>query len=374
MKIRKWAQATPNSGRRAHRLPPARPRSSGVRMAGYTLVEVGLVIGLMGLLAVAVADHYLSQLRFERSDHRVEGTVTDVRSVIDAAILWRESHLPSLWPHEANAIDARPLVDDGFLPFLPPNRYRNFSCGSPQGCTDYELTGWDRGMTGGPPPSYTDDPLEAEDLVVQFDVWGLGEAKLIASQLPLGRILDQTPAQVGTEGYTIETRIQGDAVGGEYVLVNNESRPVVFGAEVDPVTDELHPEGNLQQMARITAGAPPPGSVPADDLTKAITPGIRLQPHIATMRPRGPQGSFGGSFGGKIDFDGPIVINIEHRAEFIHDITEPQNTVAGELDGVVLVMRDSDGNMISSTPLSQLQSGITANAIDLAAHAALPNH
>ena len=367
MKIRKWTQAAPNSGRRVRRLRPARPRLSGVRMAGYTLVEVGLVIGLMGLLAVAVANHYLSQLRFERSDHRVEGAVTDVRSVIDAAILWRDSHLPSLWPHEANAIDARPLVDDGFLPFLPPNRYRNFSCVSPQGCTDYELTGWDRGMTGGPPPGYTDDPLEAEDLVVQFDVWGLGEAKLIASQLPLGRILDQTPAQVGTEGYTIETRIQGDAVGGEYVLVNNESRPVVFGAEVDPVTDELRPEGNLQQVARITAGAPPAGSDQADFLTEAVTPGIRLQPDIATMSPQG-------GFGGKIDIDGPIVINIEEGKTFIHDPnpigTPPTTTTIDEpLDGVVFVMRefDGNGNLIATTERSLAQL-ITTLQVGLNTH------
>ncbi|MYF10483.1 MAG: type II secretion system protein [Gammaproteobacteria bacterium] len=369
MRIKEWVPTASNSGvGRTRRLQLRGAASSGIRMAGYTLVEVGLVIGLMGILAVAVADHYLSQLRFERSDRRVEGAVSDVRSVVDAAILWRESHRPSLWPHEANTIDAQPLVDDGFLPFLPPNRYRYFQCGNPIGCTDYELTGWDRSMAGGPPPGYTDDPLEAEDLVVQFNVWGLGEAKLIASQLPFGRVLDQTPNQVGSEGYTIETRILGDALGGEYVLLNRESRPVVFAAEVDPITNELHPEGDLQQVARITAGAPPVGSNQADDLSEAVTPGIRLQPDQATMNAQG-------SFGGKIHIDGPVVINIDQNAQFIADPDDPQNvtTVNQPTDGIVLVMRDSNGNVIGTSTLSQLQDQITQLAIDLAAHSGPPH-
>ena len=352
--------------------PADRPRRKGAgpsrsRAAGYTLIEVGLVIGLMGILAVAVADHYLSQLRFERSDSRVEGAVSDVRSIIDAAILWRESQLPSLWPNEADAIDAQPLVDDGFLPFLPPNRYRLTECGTPSGCVEYDLTGWDRGMEGGPPAGYTDDPLEAEDLVVQFNVWGLGEAKLIASQLPFGRVLDQEAGQLGSEAYTVEARVLSNALGGEYVLLNRESRPVVFAGTVETDSagdDRLLPEGDLQQVGRITAGAPPVGTVESESLAEAVTPGIRLQPSRADMDEQG-------SYGGQILIDGPIVITVERGAEFTHDNpNDPDDgtTVSEPLDGVVLVMRDSNGDVIASSSLSGLQDQITNLGIALNTH------
>jgi len=316
-------------------------RFSGGRAKGYTLVEVGLVIGLMGLLAVAVADHYLSQIKFERSDQRVEGAVSDVRSIIDAAILWRESHLPSLWPNEANAIDAGPLVDDGFLPFLPPNRYRYFECESGGGCSNYDLTGWDRGVVGGPPPGYTEDPLEAEDLVVQFNVWGLGEAKLVASQLPFGRVLDQEAGQLGSEAYTVETRVLSNALGGESVMLHRESRPVVFSAMVDGSTDELWPRGDLRHVARITGGAPPTGSPQAENPLEAVAPGIRLEPARATMNDQG-------SFGGKVHVDGPFVINVDQGAQFTIDDypnlgDEHPVTAIRPYDGIVYVVRGPDG-------------------------------
>ncbi len=339
---------------------PGRPLNH--RVAGYTLVEVGLVIGLMGLLAVTVADHYLSQLRYDRSHNRVEGTVADVRSIIDAAILWRESHLPSLWPHEANVIDAKPLVDDGYLPFLPPNRYRYFECGNAPACTEFELTGWDRSMPGGPPPDYTDDPLEAEDLVVQFNVWGLAEAKLIASQLPVGRVLAQVGNQLGTEAHTVEARILIGSLGGDYVRITGESRPVVFSSTIDPVTNDLQPEGDLQLVGRITGGAPPTGTTQADNISEAVTPGIRLEPENAQMNNQG-------SFGGRVVIDGPLVIRIN-----ADDLPPGRSGFAYE--GITYEVLDSSGQVTNTYTLGQDWSSINTQlailAADLAAHATHP--
>ena len=336
---------------------PGRPLNH--RVAGYTLIEVGLVIGLMGLLAVAVADHYLSQLRFDRSHNRVDGTVADVRSIIDAAILWRESHLPSLWPNEANVIDPKPLVDDGYLPFLPPNRYRYFECGSAPVCTEYELTGWDRSMPGGPPPDYTEDPLEAEDLVVQFNVWGFSEAKLIASQLPVGRVLDQVGNQVGTEAHTVEARILSGSLGGDYVRMTGESRPVVFSATIDPTATppqrQLQPEGDLQLVGRITGGSPPTGTTQATNLSEAVTPGIRMEPENATMNPQS------GSFGGRVVIDGPLLISVNNA-----DLPAARRGLA--YAGITYELLDANGQPIGTYELSSMNTQISLLAAQLATH------
>ena len=217
-------------------------------------------------------------------------------------------------------------------------------------------------MPGGPPPDYTDDPLEAEDLVVQFNVWGLAEAKLIASQLPVGRVLAQVGNQLGTEAHTVEARILIGSLGGDYVRITGESRPVVFSSTIDPVTNDLQPEGDLQLVGRITGGAPPTGTTQADNISEAVTPGIRLEPENAQMNNQG-------SFGGRVVIDGPLVIRIN-----ADDLPPGRSGFAYE--GITYEVLDSSGQVTNTYTLGQDWSSINTQlailAADLAAHATHP--
>ena len=229
---------------------------------GYTLIELALVVGVLGLLAIAITDFYLGQLNLDRANRRIEGTVSDVQTILDASVQWKETNLFSHWPSEFDEILADPLVDDGNLPFIPTVRY--FEC--PMGCGDYELTGWDRdanpllSQTG----DYVEDPMDADDLVIRFNVWGTGDARLIASQLPNGMVLAPQGAQVDNDERTIEARLTEDVATGQYMRLRNETRAVVFGQ----VAGE--PSGDLQGVASITLGT-------HDDPQTATGPGIRLR-------------------------------------------------------------------------------------------------
>lgn len=239
-----------------------RRRGSGSR--GYTLIELALVVGVLGLLAVAITDFYLAQLNLDRANRRVEGTVRDVQTILNASVLWKEQDtLFSHWPNDMAVILTDPLVDDGFLPFIPEVRY----IGCPMGCGEYELIGWDRDAHPllPEPGDYVDDPMDADDLVIRFNVWGLGDARLIASQLPHGMVLPPSGGQQDNDERTIEARLTEDIASGQYLRLRNEVRPVVFGG--NKVTGE--PEGNLQGVALVTHEA-------QADLTNPTGPGMRF--------------------------------------------------------------------------------------------------
>ena len=235
--------------------------ASGDATRGYTLIELALVVGVLGLLAIAITDFYLGQLNLDRANRRIEGTVRDVHTILDASVQWKETNVFGHWPSDVNEILTEPLVDDGNLPFIPQIRY--FEC--PMGCGDYEITGWDRDAHPMPPRGdYVEDPMDADDLVIRFDVWGTGDARLIASQLPNGMVLPPQGDQIDTVERTIEARLTEDVAAGQYMRLRNELRPVVFGHEAG------EPGGDLQGVASITAGT-------HDDPALAQGPGIRLR-------------------------------------------------------------------------------------------------
>ncbi|MYD96391.1 MAG: type II secretion system protein [Gammaproteobacteria bacterium] len=246
---------------------PSRPKRRSGEAArskatrGYTLIELALVVGVLGLLAIAITDFYLGQLNQDRANRRIDGTVRDVHTILDASVQWKETNVFGHWPSDIHEILTDPLVDDGNLPFIPQVRY--FEC--PMGCGDYEITGWDRDAHPTPPRGdYVEDPMDANDLVIRFNVWGTGDARLIASQLPNGMVLPPQGGQVDTVERTIEARLTEDVAAGQYIRVRNELRPVVFGH----VAGE--PSGDLQGVASITVGT-------HNGSATAQGPGIRLR-------------------------------------------------------------------------------------------------
>ena len=217
------------------------PKGSSKRGRGFTLIEVGFVVGLLGLLAVLVSDFYITQLNLRYASQRADGAVRDMRQIVDAALAWREGNVNGFWPHDGTRIAIDQLATDGYLPRIPTNRYTG--CGGPTACGGYSLVGWDRdaaGTTG----AYTERFVNADDLVVRVDVWG-GDAHGIASQLPLG-----TAALVSGQRYRVEARVTYDGFGDRFVRLRNEGRALAFGEILDD-RDERLPLGDLRGVARI---------------------------------------------------------------------------------------------------------------------------
>ena len=73
--------------------------------------------------------------------------------------------------------------------------------------------------------------MDADDLVIRFNVWGPGDARLIASQLPQAEVLPPTAAQQDTDERTVEARLLGEVASSQFVRLRNEGRPVVFSSE-----------------------------------------------------------------------------------------------------------------------------------------------
>ena len=255
-------------------LAPQRALPAPQRASGYTLIEVGLVVLLLGLVSVMVADYYVNQLRLDKENRRVNGTVRDMQTLIDASVLWAEAF--GRWPNDADLIDLDALVAAGFLTEVTRPRNRYAECAD---CEDYALAGWDRDvLRQDGKGDYTSLASAAEDLVVRVRTNRRADAELIASQLPLGQVTEASPGV-----YEIETRVFG-GIGrtDEFVRVRNEDRPVVFAAE--NLTYNVR-GADLQRVGRITASAqdPPcgPGQNPfRDDCVADTTPHVTDGPAI----------------------------------------------------------------------------------------------
>ena len=231
---------------------------------GFTLIEMGMVISLLGLLAYLVVDFHIGQLNLRNAERRADGVVRDIRTIIDASLVWAAVNVDGRWPHDVDGqIDIEQLVEDGLLVRLPQNRY--FDCpGDPPGCLDYTLTGWDRdrpragGAFGDYEDTYTDVPADEadnpEDLIVRFTVPG-SQAYAIAGQLPQGTVAlvpsaaDAEPTE--TPVYRVEARMLRGG-NSRFVLLNNEGRRLVFGR---PGGVGSTRGGDLRNVAAIRAGA-----------------------------------------------------------------------------------------------------------------------
>lgn len=240
-------------------------RLGGHRAVGFTLIEIGVVVALLGFIAVLVADFYTSQLSLRHAVQRVEGTVRDARSIIDASVAWAAVNGDE-WPNDRATpqptITLEKLVEEGYLIHAPGIRY----AGCAGGCRGFAITGWNRAAARttvpatpcmGPPDhtvsvhsgNYDANP-GADDLVLCFDVRGSGDAVAIASRLPQGRLF-QSASQVGTDSYQVEARVlgippvagTGAGGSGQFVHRIGEGRPVIFADT----------GGVLQNMNRISS-------------------------------------------------------------------------------------------------------------------------
>lgn len=244
-----------------------RLRNSRRSASGFTLIEVGLVIGVLSLVAIVVTNYYANNLSLRNAQWRIEGAVRDVRTIVNASIAWTESNMFGYWPNDLNTINIMQLQEDAYLSVVPPNRY--IWCGVDD-CGQYVLLGWDRDAPGTPLGDYTDDFMLADDLVVRFHVWGR-DAVSIASQLPLG----QVNKLAGTdEEYVVEARVTRESVAERFVRLRNEGRELVF-AQAEVGGDQV-PLGDLQRVSRIARERQPDG--PSYDIvTGGRTSGVAIE-------------------------------------------------------------------------------------------------
>lgn len=244
------------------------------RAAGFTLIEMGMVIAVLGLLAYLVADFHVNQLKLRSAERRADGVVRDVRAIIDASLAWAATDEHGRWPHSDadNKIDIAQVREAGLLPRLPQNRYAD----CPAGCIDYTLTGWDRnasridGSLGDYEDTYTDvlADIDAnpEDLIVRFTMPG-GRAYAIAAQLPQGSatevVPDPTdPAPPGVTVYQVEARVLRGGTS-RFVLLSNEGRSITFARNAS-IDQGL---GSLRNVGTINSGVD--SSSPRIDLTSS---------------------------------------------------------------------------------------------------------
>ena len=208
-------------------LPARRARTPvRIRHGGYTLIEVGLVLGLLAFIVLAVADFFANQLSLQQAVRRPGDAVRDVEAIIDASIRWREASFLQQWPNDSLNINIDTLEDDGYLVPLPFNRYSD----CPGGCGEYQLLGWDVfdvPLPGGNLGDYTIDPVDAEGLVVRFNVAGGGDAHTIASRLPLGRVTAEIDPDADV--FQVETRVLLESgYTDRFVRLRNEFRQMEF--------------------------------------------------------------------------------------------------------------------------------------------------
>ncbi len=300
------------------------------RAAGFTLIEIGLVVALLGFIAVLVADFYASQMSLRHGVQRVEGTVRDARSILDASVAWAAVNGDE-WPNDRAtpqpAITVEKLVEEGYLIRIPWTRY----AGCAGGCREFSITGWDRAAArtsapaspcAGPPDhaqstasgNYDTNPT-ADDLVLCFDVRGSSDARAIASRLPQGRLF-QTVSQAGTDSYQIETRVLGVApvagagpgASGQFIHRVGEGRPVIFADH-----------GGILQKVRRISSIELPTLLPFDDPLPAGGSGIRLLSDGSSIDPAEDGVSAG------LIFDGRLFMGGGNESDLFFSRRDPAN-------------------------------------------------
>ena len=203
--------------------------AGGRRHQGYTLLEMGFVITVMGILALLMAHHLTTYVR-PHDAQAADKIVQDVWRVVHATRLWSSRH-GGAWPNTAGRIDLDALGPSGSgyltaMPTTPVSANAGTCGGNSLSNGEYEALGHDRG-TGG-----NTLHANADDLIIRLCVEGDRQfADAIASRIPFGY------AENAGRNYTtklqefdIQTRLIGGSASRSslfYVRHTGENRPVV---------------------------------------------------------------------------------------------------------------------------------------------------
>lgn len=125
----------------------------GSARRGFTLIETGFVIGLLGLLSLMASYVYIEGIEQEAAEQQDEGTVQDIYSIIDALRAYATG---------ANTTESWPTYDRGCLHLRALARHGYLRTGSPMAnnddwhglydrsvCESYRITGPTRYTTCG---------------------------------------------------------------------------------------------------------------------------------------------------------------------------------------------------------------------------------
>ena len=153
------------------------------KKAGFTLVELTLFIGLLGLGALYLANKYVSRFsRVSYDQQQVNKVTRDMCVIIQAAVQWRNDN--AQWPNDGTVIDVLELSGptsssiDTYLSSAPQNPYQCSNC-------NYEITGADGDETDNTDAD-DDDPTTAVNLRVRARVTTGRHADAIADMTPCG--------------------------------------------------------------------------------------------------------------------------------------------------------------------------------------------
>lgn len=171
-----------------------RHAARGGRASGLTLIEISLVIGLLGLSALYVTEHYVADLKLQRQDAQVVGAINDALGILEASRIYWHSDEPSTttviakWPHTSTtsggsttytvAISELWNASNQFLAEEPPTRFPVECNNGP--CNGYTLTGWDTSA------DTTSTTTADDELQLYFQVPTEREAQAVSAQLPAG--------------------------------------------------------------------------------------------------------------------------------------------------------------------------------------------
>lgn len=169
----------------------ARRWLTGVRRrAGFTLLELSLFIGLLGIAALYLADEYARRFGRGGYDHQmVNKGVRDMCNIIQASVQWHCDN--SKWPNDRDpstaaiklsALHAPPTGSNTYyLSRSLTNPYESSRCAN----CDYEIAGAD-GDSDDDTDADDNDPTSAVNLRVRARVDTEYHAESIADMVPRG--------------------------------------------------------------------------------------------------------------------------------------------------------------------------------------------
>ena len=237
---------------------------------GFTLLEMGFVIGVAGIIILFTASLSSTQHKLQDSEHRADGVVQDVLDIIDVTWAWSTTNSTTTawhWPYypSTTTISINKLKDDNYIKRLPTTRYPEI-CEPLNTCSndwDYKLTGWDRDSGTTATAKVTDNAANADDLIVQFRIAEEPRVRdAIIARIPYGRLTNTTTHSSGTIFYDIEARLLQDnspiATGSQFVTWKAPTRDIKFD------------EGDLQGVSWLGRETPDraiPGDAPGTILS-----------------------------------------------------------------------------------------------------------